>query len=101
MSSIVLENMTERELLVQQAGTLAKLCTTITKLEGDNKSEHNSITEKVDGLVYKKVSYRLFFWLSGIIILCLMSLTAYTGITKNEVVKNTTCIEKLEDKVYK
>ena len=100
MPGIKLENMTERELLIQQAGSLDTLCSGMTEMKKINAAEHKTITIKVDKLTEGKVSNRLFFWATGFIILFILGLTTYTGAMKSEVVKNTTNLERIEKGFY-
>lgn len=82
----------DHDILIEMQVTLKKLCETLGEVKKDNKEDHQAIAKDLK----TKISNRLFFWSTGIIIAILMSLTAYTGVIKNDVVKNTTCIERIE-----
>ena len=96
MPGIELKDMTERDLLIQQATDIKNLCRSFDDFKAANKDEHKDITKEVKSVSDGKVSNRLFFWVSGIIIFCIIGLTAYTGVIKNDVVKNTTLIENIK-----
>ena len=93
MDDFKFENMTEREILIKQAGVLEKLCDALRTLTKNNKDEHKAITDKVEKVTDGKVSNWLFFPIISLIVLSIIGLTAYVGTMKNEVVKNTTCVE--------
>jgi len=91
-----LENLTERELLIETITNVENLCKKFESFKEDNKGEHATLFTLLGDQATNKVSNRLFFFSIALIITALLSLTAYTGIIKNDVVKNTVCIEKLE-----
>lgn len=91
-----LENLSERDLIIQQGRDIKNLCKAFEDFKDDNAMGHKLIFQKLDELTEKKVSNRLFFFAMGLIITFIVGLTAYTGTIKNEVVKNTTCIERID-----
>jgi len=93
-----LENLTDRELLIQNSLEIKNLCREFNEFKNDNAKEHELIFTKLDALMNGKVSNTLFYFTISVIITAILSLTAYTGVVKNEVVKNTTCIEQLGNK---
>ena len=87
---------TERDLIIQQGAAIENLCDMFKEFKINNEAEHKEIFEKLDKITDGKVSNKLFFWVLGFIILFLFSLSGFTGMIKNDVTKNTVCIEKLE-----
>ena len=87
-----LSDMTERELLIEQARDLKNLCKSFDDFKVSNEDDHKEIFEKTDN----KVSSVLFRWVVGFVILFIVSLTGYTGAVHLEVVKNTTTISNME-----
>ena len=82
----------DHDLLTEQSIILENVNDTLVEMKKDNKKDHATINGKLDS----KVNSQLFRWTVGFIIFGIMALTAYAGITRNHVIKNTTCIEKLE-----
>jgi len=82
----------DHDLLTEQSVILQNVSETLAGIKTDNKEDHAIINGKLDF----KVNNSLFRWTIGFIIFSIMALTAYAGITRNHVIKNTTCIEKLE-----
>ena len=101
MNPSLIKNMTERELLIQQAETLKKLCRDLSELKTENKKQHATIFDKIDKVMGNKVSNWLFFPIITLIVLSLIGLTGYVGAMKSEVVKNTTCVERIEKTIDK
>lgn len=87
---------TDHDLLIKNGETLKKLCGNINELKINNKDEHRDINNKLNNTL----SNKLFYFFAIIMISCIMGLTAYVGVIKNEVVKNTTCIERIEKNFY-
>ena len=87
---------TDHDILIEMQVTLKKLCDTLAEVKKDNKEDHQTISNDLK----TKISNKLFFWSTGIVVAIVMSLTAYTGVVKNEVVKNTTCIERIEKAIH-
>ena len=92
-------NLTDRELLVQQAVSLKKICGDISELKVENKSEHGAISKKVDSVVVGKISNRLFFWLVGLMIVVQIGLITFVGDLNMQVTKNTSNIEHVQHKL--
>jgi len=86
---------TDHDLLIKNGETLKKLCGSITELKGNNKEEHKDINNKLNNTIHNK----LFYFFSAIMISCIIGLTAYVGTIKNEVVKNSTCIENIQKNI--
>ena len=99
MSGIKLKDMTERELLIQQARDVQLLCRSFDDFKDNNREEHKDITDKIASITEKKVSNKLFFSAMGALILFIMALTGYVGITKNGVVKNSAQITGIEKSI--
>lgn len=93
-----IEAMTDRELLIQQSKDIESLCNAFKEFKESNAEEHKLIFEKLDILSEGKISNKLFFFTISFILIALVSLTAYTGTIKNDVIKNTVCIEKISEK---
>jgi len=87
------DTLTEREILIKQGEIIKTLCINFNAFKDSNDKAHKTLTEKLDKVTDEKVSRVLFFWVLGFIIISLITLTAYTGTIKNDVVKNTTKLE--------
>ncbi len=85
-----LNELSDRDLLIKCATNIDNLC---AKFE-QNEKEHAEIFRELR----KKVPMSLFFFVVAIIVSCLLGLAAYSGDTKEDVIKNTTCIERMGDK---
>ena len=96
MSDKVFSNMTERELMIQQAGVLKKLCGSLKDLKEDNTADHEKLFDKVDKTVVEKISNKLFFWIVGILVLCMISMTTVLGTINTQVTTNTTRVDNIE-----
>jgi hypothetical protein len=86
------EDLTDHDLLTTQTAILGSVRDTLNDIKRDNRDDHKIINEKLD----RKVNNKLFYFVICIITSCLIGITVYAGKTKNEVTKNTTCIERLE-----
>jgi len=94
-----LPNRTERDLLIQQGTVLNKLCTSVTELKKNNADEHEKIFDKVDKVIVTKISNKLFFWLTGLMILVQIGLVAFVGEMHTQVSGNSINIEHIEHKL--
>ena len=97
-------NQSDRDLLIQTATNTENLCTQFKNLKEENKKDHEAIREDnketfatIFSLFEKRVPNWVFFPIIIIIVGGLISLAAYTSKIKNDVAKNTVCIEKLEN----
>ncbi|MDA3808642.1 MAG: hypothetical protein PF440_12115 [Thiomicrorhabdus sp.] len=88
-----IERLTDRELLVQQHTNLANMCRDVKDIKAANSLDHVTIFNKLDTVSDNKVSYKLFFWLVGILFICLLSLTSFVGSLSTKVTTNTTNIQ--------
>ena len=86
---------TDRDLLIEVISNVKNLCQKFETFKVDNKEEHNIIFKLLNEQANNKVSNKLFYFIMAIVIASILSLTAYTGIIKNDVVKNTVNIENL------
>jgi hypothetical protein len=91
-----LDNLSDRDLLIQNATNVENLCSQFEELKKDNKTEHETLFKLLDGQANSKVSNKLFFFIIGFIILSIVTLTGYVGSLSNDVTKNSTCIERIE-----
>ena len=82
------DQLTEREMLIKHGEILKTICINLNELKKENSDEHLALNKKLDDIEKDKVSNSIFFWVVGFIIIALVSLTAYTGALKNDVVKN-------------
>lgn len=87
-----MDQMTERELLVQHGTVLKKLCGDITDLKKTNGKEHGKLFDKIDAVSEGKISNRLFFWVIGFVFISILALTSFVGSLNTKVVENSTCI---------
>jgi len=92
-------NMTDREILIQQGTVLDKLCGNITSLKKDNCKEHEKIFVKVDSIIVTKISNKLFFWLTGIIITIEILLASAIGVINIKTTDNASDVEHIEHKI--
>jgi len=90
--SLEMEQMTERELLVQHGTILKKLCGDITDLKKTNGKEHGKLFDKIDAVSEGKISNRLFFWVVGFVFISILALTSFVGSLNTKVTENSTCI---------
>lgn len=90
------ENMTDRELLIQQASDMKNLCRSFDDFKTENRDDHKDMTKEIKSVSDGKISNRLFFFTVAVIISSLIGLTAYVGKIKTEVTKNTVRIEAIK-----
>ena len=82
-----LEQLSERDFLVKCVTNIENLCDKFDK----NEKEHAEIFHELR----KKVPMSLFLFVVALVVSCLLGLAAYSGDTKESVIKNTTCIERI------
>jgi len=89
----MIEDQSDHDLLITQTAILGSVRDTLDTIKKDNREDHKTITDKLD----RKVNNKLFYFIIAIIVSCMVGLAGYASKTKNDVIKNTTCIEKLEE----
>lgn len=82
-----LEQLSDRLLLERCATNIENLCEKFEK----NEKEHAEIFRELR----KKVPMPLFLFVVAIVISCMLGLATYSGATKEDVIKNTVCIERI------
>ena len=92
-------NMTDREILIGQGTVLDKLCGSIKDLRDNNYHEHEKISEKIDSVVIRKISNRLFYSSASVIVAVLIIICSAIGLINIKVSGHDTSIEHIEHKI--
>jgi len=90
------KNLSDRDLLIQNITETKNLCNKFDSFSSDNSKEHDLIFNRLSSLLENKVSNKLFYFTISIVIMIIISLTAYLGNIKDDVTKNNVTIEQLQ-----
>ena len=91
-----LENLTDRDLLIQNTTNVENLCKQFKEMKRENKKEHETLFQLVDAQSKGTVSNRLFYVTLILMVGAIGYLTVSVSDLRNNVTKNAVCIEKLE-----
>ena len=91
-----LENLSDRDLLIQNTTNIENLCKQFKEMKRENKKEHETLFKLLDAQSKGTVSNRLFYVTLILIVGAIGYLTVSVSDLRNNITKNAVCIEKLE-----